>query len=82
MEGEMSPERLRLLRSMEVTREVVLEQVIPVQLQWFVKFGDQSDRTKAGSSMEALKVRSRSDSEEEERMVPKEESNRDRKRGK
>lgn len=72
MEGEMSPERLRLRRSIDVTRVEVLEQVMPVQLQWFVEFGDQLDRAKVGSSTEDLKARRRSDSEEELRVLRKE----------
>lgn len=68
MEGEISPERLSLWRSTEVTErrelEGMREQVIPAQLQGEEEEElDQVERELLGSKMEALKERRMSASE-------------------
>ena len=81
IEDEISPERFRLWRLREaMERESEAVQVTPVQLQRFVAVElDQFEREFVGSSMEALKVRRMSASDEAEERT-KSEKVRERKR--
>ena len=63
IEGENSPERLRLWRSIVITDKGVLKHVISIQLQWWVsEVLDQEEIKWEVSLMEDLKVRRMSDS--------------------